>query len=85
MNNINMPRFTAEASLNGVTEFYRTMSTGHQMQVAQIIPQFGKVRGTFSISGHDPNNYCLFREIIITVYEDGVGTTTSVTNVCAHP
>jgi RNase P protein component len=79
-----MPGFTAEASLNRVTEFYRMVSSGRQMQRTQVLPQ---LVGYVHLEGRDPKNNCHYVTIDITVDTDK-GTATerhSVTNICAHP
>lgn len=84
MSAINMPGFTAEASLYSVTEFYRAVPMGHQMQSAQVIPQFGKVLWSVTFAGQDPENPCIYRQVIITGHEDGVETKSSTEWICGH-
>jgi hypothetical protein len=78
-----MPGFSAEVSLNRVTEFYQMSPRGGHRQRARILPQ--AVRGSFTIAGHDPDNICIYRTCTITIYDVGASANCRSQNVCAHP
>jgi hypothetical protein len=80
---MNIPGFTAEASLNRPMEFYPTSPIGSQIQRARVLPQ-APVSLTFETTG------CNFQICTWTIYDERpprppTFSCTAPVNICAHP
>jgi hypothetical protein len=76
---MNMPGFTAEASLDRATEFYRTLPIGGQIQRARVLPQLTLT--------YEVRTRCTIQFCFLTIERDVPPTFTCGTpqNICAHP